>query len=584
MMKKTQSRQRKNLKKSSIAQLAFGLLLIVLLNIIGIRVFTRFDLTSEKRYSLSETTKDLLRDLDDIVYFKIYLEGDFPADFKRLRNSTREMLDEFRAYSDNIQYEFINPSSLPSEAERNDFYRQLMEKGLNPTDLHVRREGGATQQIVFPGAIVTFQSKELAMPLLLSQMGVPSELVLNNSIESLEYNISNVIRKLSSSIKPKVAFIEGHGELNGPKTYDIGTALLEYYDVERVRIDGQLSSLTRRDSIGPDQTMITNKYKALIVAKPDSAFSDKDKFILDQYIMRGGKVLWLVEPVFASMDSLQMTNKTIGIGQNLRLDDMFFKYGVRLNPDLIMDLNAMPIPLRTGQIGNQPQIEFYPWYFFPLLMPLSDHPIVKNLNTIRTEFVSSIDTVGAPSIRKTVLLHTSPYSRVLQAPVLIDLDILKQEPEKRLYRKPPQPVAVLLEGRFESVYKNRLTPEITDNPEIGFRAEGKENKMIVIADGDMIKNQLDASRGYPLPLGYDQFTRQTFGNKEFILNAINYLCDDSGLLTVRSREVKLRLLDKTKLKGSRSWYQLINVVLPVFIVLLFGLVMTRIRKRKYTRK
>jgi len=570
--------------RSNLIQLVLGLIIIVLINIISSFVFTRFDLTSEGRYSLSSATKELLSEVDDIIYFKVYLDGDFPAGFKRLRRETREMLDEFRAYSNNIEYEFINPSVSEDAKTRNSIYEQLITKGLNPTDLQVKSKGGMSQQIIFPGAIVSFKGKEMPLQLLISQVGVPPEGVLNSSIQALEFNIANAIKKLTVKSKMKIAFIEGHGELSEIDVYDITQTLKEYYQIERIRLNGQVGSLSKRDENDSAQVVISNKYDAIIIAKPDSVFSDKDKFIIDQYVMHGGSVLWLIDPVFASMDSLQKYDETVGITNDLRIDDLLFKYGVRLNNDLIMDINSLPIPLLVGQIGDQPQFEFFRWYYFPVITPVEDHPIVNNLNAIKTEFTSSIDTVLQKNVRKTVLLRSSPYSRTVNSPSLISLQILKEEPDKRLYAGPEKVIAVLLEGEFESMFTYIIPPEIVNDKNIGFREKSLPSKMIVISDGDIIRNQLHLSKGYPLPLGYDQYTRETFGNKDLIMNSLNYLCDDSGLIEIRSRELKLRLLDKTKITNNKLRWQLINILLPIILIFAFGLIYSRFRKQKYTRQ
>ena len=574
--------KQRNLRRSSLIQLVAGILIIVLVNLIGSFLFTRFDLTSEKRYSLSPATKKLLKETDDIVYFRIYLEGEFPAGFKRLRNATKEMLDEFRAYNKNIQYEFINPSRSDNEQERNDTYQLLIEKGLQPTNLQVNTKEGLEQQMIFPGAIANYKSNEIPVELLASQVGVPPEEVLNNSIQGIEFRLASAIRDLTIVNKPTVAFIRGHGELENKYIYDIGQALSKQYTVGVISIGGQLSSLTKRDSLSDDKTRIVNKYDAIVIAKPDSSFSEKDKFIIDQYIMRGGKVLWMIDPVFASMDSLEAAETTLGIAQNLNLEDMLFRYGVRLNTDLIMDLNALPIPLRTGQVGSQPKIDFFPWYYFPVITPTENHPIVKNLNAIKTEFVSSIDTIKVPDVKKTILLKTSLYSRTISTPALITLAILEQEPDERAYSGPQKTVAVLLEGEFRSDYENRLPPEIQNNKDIGFLLKSKPTKMIVVSDGDVIRNQLHFSQGYPMPLGYDQYTGQTFGNKDFILNALDYLLDESGLISIRSREVKLRLLDMTRVNNHKIFWQSFNIFFPVLLVIVYGLIRYYLRKRKYT--
>ncbi len=577
---------RKNIRLANLVQLALGLAIIGLVNVISSFVNTRFDLTSEKRYTLSDASKKMLAEIDDLVFFRVYLHGEFPAGFKRLERETRDMLNEFRAFNKNIEYRFINPSETMDSQERELVYKQLIEKGLEPTDLQVRTKDGATQRIIFPGAIVSYRGKELALSLLISQRGTPPEEILNNSIENLEFVISDAIRKLVSQRRPRIAFIEGHGELNRHETADARAALNDYYVVERIRMDEQLSSLTERSAIDSANTSIRNKYEAIIIAKPDSVFSEKDKFIIDQFVMRGGKILWLVDPVFASMDSLQMSSETMGISRELNLTDMFFKYGFRLNNDLVMDLNALPIPVNAGQVAGQPKFEYFPWYYFPILTPQSTDPIVRNLNTIKTEFISSIDFVQSEAeVEKSVLLSTSQYSRAVRTPVLISLDILGQRVDERLYERSNIPVAARIVGRFESLYKNRIPPEIFENPEIDFREKSPPTKMIVVADGDVIRNQMQLSQGnyLPLPLGYDKFTGQQFGNKDFILNAMNFLTDDSGLISIRSRELKMRLLDKTRTESERVFWQLLNVGLPVLLVILFGIIQATLRRKKYAK-
>ena len=576
--------KRRNIIKNNLIRVFAALVIIVLVNVIGGYLFFRLDLTEEKRYTLSEPTKQILRNLDDIVYFEVYLEGDFPAGFKRLSKATKEMLDQFRSYTDNVQYEFINPSASRDPEVRNDIYRRLVERGLNPTDLQVKTREGASQKIIFPGAIASHKSREEPVELLISQAGVPPEEVLNSSIENLEFNLANTIRKLSVAIKPSIAFIQGHGELDGKETADAFYSLREFYRVERVSINGQLNSLTERKEDSAEM-VIRNKYEAIIIAKPDSVFSEKDKFIIDQFVMRGGKVLWLVDPVFASMDSIQDANATVGIVNELNLEDQFFRYGVRMNTDLVMDLNALPIPVRTGSMGGNPQIDFFPWFYFPVLTPLSDHPVVRNLNLIKTEFISSIDTLDIPGIRKEILLTSSPYSRTVNTPVYISLEMLKEEPDERLYSKGPIPVAALLEGEFRSLYQNRIPPALMEDEGIGFLEKSDSTRMIFIADGDVIKNQLRNQAGQVVPytLGYDRFTEQYFGNKDLILNIMNYLVDESGLINIRSREVKLRLLDNTKIAGAELFWKLFNTIVPVILVIMLGLLLAFLRKRKYSQ-
>ena len=585
MPMETSLKSHTNIRRNNIIQLVLALVIIILMNVIGSFIFTRFDLTTEKRYSLSPSTKKLLLETDDIVYFKVYLDGEFPAGFKLLSRSTREMLDEFRAYSDNIEYEFINPSAAENAKTRGEIYERLIQQGLQPTDINVRKKQGQEQQRIFPGAIVSYKGREIPISLLAEQLGAPPDAIINNSIQALEYNISNAIRKLSASNKPKIAFTYGHGELSLIETADIRFALSDYYNVERVKIAGNVNVLTERKENQDGSFSIVNKYKAIVVAKPDSVFSEKDKFIIDQYIMQGGKVLWLVEPVFATMDSLKTTDNTMGITQDINLNDQLFKYGVRLNSNLLMDINALPIPMITGRTGNQPQFTFFPWYYFPVLTATSTHPVVNNLNAVRTEFISSIDTVGSPLIKKTILFETSKYTRVALTPVMISLDILRKDPDPKDYTDPPQAVAVLLEGEFESLFRNRLTSEISQAPELDFTEKINGNRMIVISDGDIIKNQVQMNNGnlMPLPLGYDRHTDQTFGNRDFIMNCVNYLCDDTGLMSVRSRELRLRVLDVTKARNQMLMWQLINILAPVVLVIIFGMVQFIIRKRRYAR-
>lgn len=557
-------------RKISLLQLLLALVILVLINNLGGYVFYRIDLTSEKRYSLSPATKDLVKSLDDVVLVKVYLEGEFPAGFKRLRSETKEMLDEFRAYAgDNLQYEFINPSESTDEKKRNEVYQHLVKEGLQPTNLTVKEEGGKSQQIIFPGAIFSYKNRNIAVQLLKSRMGVSSEEMLNSSIQQLEYEFSNSIRKLSNPQKMNVAFIKGHGELDQLHSTDIARSLSEYYTVKQVALDSNIHAL--------------EGYDAAIVAKPDSAFSEKDKFILDQFVMNGGKMMWFIDPVYAEMDSLQnKQGMTFGISNPINLDDLLFKYGVRLNDNLVQDLQAAPIPIVTGYSGNQPQQSLFPWFYMPLVVPENVHPIVTNLNAIKFEFASSLDTVSNDGVKKTILLHTSKYSKVLNSPVRISLGIVQQEPKQEQYNKHNLPLAVLLEGQFESVFKNRITTAIANSNEIKFKAQSKPTKMIVVSDGDVIKNAVSKSSGKVYPLGFDRYTNQMYGNTNFILNSMNYLTDNSGLISIRSRELTLRLLDKEVLKSDKFFWQLLNTLLPILLLLIYGIVQFYLRKRKYS--
>jgi ABC-2 type transport system permease protein len=559
-----------NIRKQNMTSLLASILIIVAINMIGSRYFTRIDLTAEKRFTLTDATRELLRDLDDIVYFRVYLEGEFPAGFKRLRNQTREMLDEFRAYSTFVQYEFINPTIKGDWERTEENYTMLVRKGLQPTQLQVQAEDASSQQIIFPGAIVSYRGREAPISLLQEQRGMSSENVLNHSAQMLEYNLAFAIHALTVDEKPVVAFLEGQGELELRHVADITFEMEDFYQVKRLSINADLNAL--------------DDVNTLIIAKPLIEYSEADKFVIDQYIMRGGSVLWLIDPVFASMDSLQRAPETIGMAWPVNIEDMLFRYGVRLNTDLLTDLQALPIPVTTGFIGNRPQISLIPWYFFPLVRPASDHPVVKNLNAIRTEFISSLDTVGAEGVEKTILLSTSEYTRVLNTPTRISFDIMQTRPDETQYRDGPRAVAALLEGEFESVFRNRAVPLPGGLPQdFKRRDRGNPARMIVVADGDIIRNQFD-SQGSPLPLGYDRYLDETFGNRDFILNAINYLNDDLGIIEARAREIRLRLLDTSRVNNDKAILQVLNVALPLIFILLFAVLRFVWRKKKYNRK
>lgn len=580
--------KRKSLKKSQIISFLVTLVIIVVVNVIGSFVFTRFDLTSEKRYTLSNTTKEILGDLNDYVYFKVYLEGDFPAGFKKLRRETKEMLDEFRAYSKYIDYEFINPSDFADASERNEVYQTLYQAGLNPTELSVQnRDGSSKQMVIWPGAVVSYQNdKDLAVDLLESQMGQSSEEALNASMQNLEFRLIEAVKTITRLQKLMVAFTEGHGELEDKYVYDIMQTLSQHYNVSRVAIDGRIDALLHRTEANTNgKVKAFPSYDAIVIAKPTQPFDEKDKFLIDQYIMHGGKVLWLVEPVMATMDSLQTQESTIAVDMDLNLDDMLFKYGVRMNHDLLLDLNCAALPVRTGQVAGQAQLEYFRWFYFPLLQTASNHPMVRNMNAIKADFVSSLSaTTSANGISQIPLLKTSDYTKVSGSPVFITLAMLKQTPDRRMFPAKGQNVAYLLKGSFESLYANRLPQEIVESEEMQFMDQSEPTSMIVVADGDIIRNQIDVKRQMPLALGFDQYTGNTYGNKEFIQNAISYLVDGEGIIDIRSRELKIRLLDKTKINESKIKWQLINTLAPVGLIVVLGIVMAFIRKRKYSKK
>ena len=562
-----ESKKRKSPKGQAIMQLILLLGIIVLTNIVSSFVFTRIDLTDDNRFTLSDNSKKLVSQLKDVVYIRVYLEGDFSPGFSRLQQSTREILDELSIYSNgNLQFEFIDPSANPDEKERNKFYAQLYQKGIQPTTVEERTNEGVKRTYIFPGALVSYANVEMSITLLKNQNGFPPELILNNSIQNLEYEICNVIRKVTDPMRPTIAFLEGHGELDTTNVNDIATALKASYELKRVRIDGRLNAL--------------KDYQAVVIAKPDSAFNEKDKFVIDQYVMHGGKLIFLLDPIQASMDSLERRGEILAPARDLKLDDMLFRYGARVNYDLLQDLLSSLIPVVTGMVGSQPKQQLLPWYFFPLMNPTSKHPIVNNLNSINGQFVSSIDPIDAVGIKHTVLLTTSQYSRILPAPVRVSLGIMQFKPDPKMFPQKDVPVALLMEGSFTSLYKNRIPPTIAENKEIDFVDTSVQTKVIVISDGDLIRN--DIVKGAPVALGFDRYTNTTYGNKSFFLNILDYFCDDSGLMSVRSKEFRLRMIDPAVLEADTALLKWFNVTLPIILLIVFGLIKFYLRLRRYT--
>ena len=575
-MKRRKASRITTIRKQYRWRLVMVVLLIVAANWLGSVYFTRIDLTRDKRFTLADVSKDILHQLDAPLYITVYLKGDFPAGFRRLASETREMLEELQAYSKEVRFRFVNPSASSNPKKRLAFYKKLMDAGLIPTNLQVKTKNGMQQQTLFPGAILRYRGKEIPVSLLSNERSVPPDEVLNHSIENLEFVFVNAIHTLVQNEKPSLAWLTGQGEPRGKRVTDIMNALNSIYNLKTVRLDTVSNPLLQKQ-----KGKVLPRFDVLLVAKPQKPFAERQKLLIDQYIMYGGKVLWLIDPVLASMDSIKMAEQTVSIDLNLGLQDQLFTYGVRLNKDLLLDLNAVPIPVRTGEIGGQAQVQLLPWYYYLLITPRSQNPVVRNLNSIEMDFASSIDTLALKGVKKTVLLKTSPYCGVEKVPGIISLGILRSKPPARFFRGPARNVAVLLNGRFPSDFKNRLLPEDKKRLQFPFREKSVLTQMILVSDGDVLLNRLKRPEGYPLPLGYNPFTRQTYGNKDFILNALNYLTDGPGLISLRSREFKLRLLDKTKIARQRLWWQLFNVLAPLVVMLLFALVLIFWRKRRY---
>ena len=563
---------KKNLRKENIIHLIIVLVIILLVNYISSNAYFRLDLTSDKRYTLSDASVSILDSLDDYVYIEIYLDGDMPIGFQRMKKSTKELMEEFRVVAGkNIQYQFVNPSKSNNQSERNAIFQDLFDRGLKPTNVKDRdEEGGLAEKVLFPGAIISYKENETPVNLLVNNPGFSADVNLNKSIQTLEYEFINAIRKITTSKRKKVAFIEGQGELDEYNTGDITRALNEFYDIDRVTIK--------------DYVNILDPYDVVIIAGPTEPYTEKSKFILDQYIMNGGKVLWFVESVRVSMDSLSTGSSTFVFYNDVNLNDQLFRYGVRVNPNVIQDINCAVIPVNTAIAGTQPKFTPAPWLYFPLLVAPDNNPVTRNLNMIKSEFPALIDTVGNnEEIKKQSLLFSSVNSRVLNVPLLVNLEQLKEQVDPSTFNQPFNSVAVSLKGNFESVFKNRSVNSFISDTEFEFKEKSISTRMIVVSDADIIRNDVRHRPDgvFISPLGFDRYTQQTYGNKDFVMNAVHYLVDESGILNIRSREIKLRILDKARVKDERVKWQIINTVFPVLLVILFGVLLTFLRKRKY---
>lgn len=554
--------------------------IVALLNVIGSFEFFRLDLTSEQRYSLSDATIETLESFDDVLVVKVYLEGEFPAGFKRLQRETRQMLDEFRAYNPKIQYRFVDPAGSDDEKINREVFQQLQFKGLKYYDLQVKESSGQKTQRVFPGVVMNFGDKERAVNLLQDQMGAGPEAQINASVQNLEYELANAIRGMVRNKRSSIAFVEGQGELEPRFIADFALTLNENYNVERFNLRRFKSDSTGADISLLQQQRRLNRFDALIVAKPTKAFNEVDKFLLDQYAMQGGKILWLVDAVHAEMDSLSQASQFLAfpIYDRLNIDDLLFRYGARINTNMVTDAVGA---------GVSDQRDVNSWVYFPMVMPQVKHPITKDLNALKLMFPSSVDTIKSPGVKKKFLLKSSPYSRVVATPHMVKLQTLYSPPPRENFKQQNVPMAVLLEGEFTSAFKNRISPKQNADEQVNVLEKSRETQMLVVADGDIIRNQINIvnpnmERGIPLPLGYDQFTGTQYGNKDFLLNAVDYMLDDSNLIEIRSRELKIRLMDKARLSDNRLGWQLLNTLGPILLVGIFAGIYLTLRKRKYS--
>ncbi len=589
-MSKKEENKKRNQKYQAVSELIVALALLVVLNIIASKVFTRIDFTKEKRYSLSDASKELSQKLDDILFVRVYLDGDLNPDFDRLRRSTKEMLDEFRIASDGmIEYEFVDPLEGKTKKDKAEIIQQLQQEGLQPTEIFDDADDQSTRKVIVPGAHFYYKtSQQYPLSLLKQQFGQPAQVVLNKSIEALEYEIAATIRKVVDGGRKKVAFFTGHGELDEKETADIANELSKSYRLERfdMWMDTANPDFIKQfagglDSIAPEDagkwlidtlTRKLNSFDAVVIARPRDRFSEQEKFYIDQYVMNGGKIVWLIDPLIASLDSIAKYRTIVTGDYDLNLNDMLFEYGVRVNPNLIQDAECNGLRLDgSGRI--------YPWIYDPKVVAKSQHPIVKNLNPILFRFASSIDTVGKGGIKKKVLLTSSLYSRPVNNPVEISFDIVAKPIPPKLLNKPEQPLAVLLEGNFTSVFKNRRRDA---EQTINFRERSPKTSMIVIGDGDVIRNTI-SGRGEIFPLGFDRHTKRMFDNKKFFVNCLDYMLDENGLIEVRTKEFEIRPLNKVKVKAEETYWKTLNMVAPVVAIILFGLINGFIRRRKYVK-
>ncbi|MDO5637346.1 MAG: gliding motility-associated ABC transporter substrate-binding protein GldG [Myroides sp.] len=559
------------MKKQKSLQSFLGIAIaLIVINIASNFVFHRFDLTADKRYTLSETTKTILNDISEPLFIEVFLEGNFPAELRKLQTETKQLLEEFQAENKNIHFVFVDP--LADENAAVQMAEQLFANGMKPINITVNDKGKQSQEMIFPWAVATQGDNNAKIQLLKNAMAASTEDKVASSVQHLEYAITEAIYKVATEKSKKIAIIKGIGEPDDIYIADFLRTVKDSYFIAPFTLDSV--------AMNPKKTLNDLKgYDLAVITKPTQPFTDEQIQVLDQFVMNGGKSIWLLDQVHAEMDSLyNKSGEMLVMPKDQSLGAMLFKYGVRVNPDLVKDEMGSPIKLAIGQQGSETVYETFNWKFAPYSVSFSTHPIVKNIDGVKFDFANSIDTLQN-DIKKTVLLTTSPYATKVGTPTIIGLAQTIQEPTNPAQKPQPViPLAVLLEGSFTSVFKNRIIPFKMD----GYLTDGKPNKMIVVSDGDIIKNQLNQEY-QPMELGYDKWTNTLYGNKEFLINAVNYLLDDNGLIHLRTKEVKLPLLDKEKVYTDYSTIQTIIVALPLAVLAIFGLLFTYFRKKKYTK-
>ena len=565
-------------KKSRRAQswIRFALLsgIILFINIIANVFYTQLDLTQEKRFTLTSHTRELARNLNERIYVQILLSGDLPPGLKRLRTSARQLLDDLRSESGYIDYRFDDPLEGAAQ-EINERMQALAEAGIRPIRIDIRDAGQNVKKQVYPYVIFRRGQRSVTVNLIENNSPAISPDVINNSERKLEYKFANAIKRLEAEKRKNILFTRDHGELSPLQTADLERSLHQFYDTDRLSLDSVIA-------IDPKLCEL------LIVAKPQTAFSEKDKFKIDQYLMQGGKVLWLIDRLNADVDSIQARGVFVPSDYPLNIEDMLFKYGVRIQPDLVLDMECTSIPLVAGMVGNAPDIQLFPWYYFPVVQGQSDHPVVKNLDRVELRFCSSIDTVRTrTAVVKTPLLYSSKYSRLQFSPISLSFQIAQLDPDPSKFNKGPQLTALLLEGEFASSYENRVSQEMAQDLEgagVKFRSRSAPTRMILVSDGDVTANYVrDAERREWLPLGFNRFERIAYANKDFMLNAIEYLIEPRGVVLARSKEIKLRMLDTVRAREEKLFWQALNLGVPLAFLSVFGLFFHWRRRRMYAR-
>jgi gliding-associated putative ABC transporter substrate-binding component GldG len=555
-----------NKKRNDIIEFFIWVLILLGLNFAVGQFFFRIDLTEDKRYTISDATKKLLTNLNQKINIEVYLEGDFPAGFERLQKAIKETLEEFKRYAgSNLDYRFIDPGADPDPKQRNKIYNQLAQRGLQPTNLTVAQGNEQIEKIIFPGAIVIAKDKEAPTTLLKGNQAATASQRLNQSVEGVEYELANAIKLATEPFMKKVGIIMGYNHADTNRLYDLASYLRSYYQVELVNLKSIIA---------------LHDYHAIIYPNPDSTLSETDKFKIDQYVVNGGRALIFLDGVKANLDSIGEQG-TLALANNTGLEEILFAFGCRVNYDLIGDLNCGVIPMVVGYVGDKPKTSLVPWRYFPVINAFGKHPTVRNMDAVYTKFVSTIDTVLTPSIRKTPLLLTSKYSRIYAAPVRLHFNEARLKPLPQQYGKSYLPVAYLLEGKFTSAYKNRLLPEA--EARLQFNAEYKPGKVLVVSDGDFIFNDVSKTSKSVFPLGYDRFTRVTFANKDFVTNVLAYMLDEKGVILAKNKTIQLRPLDKMRIAKERLKWQIINLATPIALVLFFLMIRWGLRKRKYTK-